>query len=236
MIQLAHLLVSPVMRAAQTQPRDLSTRRPWYGPNPGRRSTRRALQFAMPVEMKPDRPTLEAASLIVAVAEHKDQEAFKVLFEHFAPRVKTFMVRSGATSSQAEELAQETLLMVWRKANLFNAARAGATAWIFTIARNLRIDGLRRVGRETNAIFNMDEPGEDSEQPDEAYISVERDERVRSAIALLSEEQRRVVQLSFIEDKAHPEIARELNIPLGTVKSRMRLAMKRMREVLDGQP
>ena len=190
----------------------------------------------MPVEMKSNRPTLDAAGLIEAVAQRRDQEAFTALVEHFAPRVKTFRVRSGATASQAEELAQETLLMVWRKARLFNAARAGATAWIFTIARNLRIDGLRRDGRETNAIFNMDEPGEDSEQPDEVYICAERDERVRSAIALLSEDQQRVVQLSFVEDKAHPEIARELNIPLGTVKSRIRLAMKRMREVLDGQP
>ncbi len=189
----------------------------------------------MPIEMKSNRATLDAAGLIEAVAQRKDQEAFTVLFKHCAPRIKTFMIRSGATPSQAEELAQETLLMVWRKASLFNAARAGAMAWIFTIARNLRIDRLRRVGRETNAIFNMDEPGEDSEQPDEAYMSSERDERVRSAIALLSEDQQRVVQLSFVEDKAHPEIARELNIPLGTVKSRIRLAMKRMREVLDGQ-
>lgn len=222
------------------QPRDLPTKslmgQAWYGPHPGWRSAGRALQIAMPVEMKPDRPILDAAGLIEAVAQREDREAFAALFEHFAPRVKTFMVRSGATSSQAEELAQETLLMVWRKASLFDAARAGATAWIFTIARNLRIDGLRRAGREKNAISNMDEPGEDAEQPDEVYISMERDERVRSAIAVLSEDQRRVVHLSFVEDKAHPEIARELDLPLGTVKSRIRLAMKRMREVLDGQP
>jgi len=200
-----------------------------------RRSARRVAQIVMPIEMKSNRATLDAAGLIEAIAQRRDQEAFTALFQHFAPRVKTFMVRSGATASQAEELAQETLLMVWRKASLFNAARAGATAWIFTIARNLRIDGLRRDRRETNAIFNMDEPAEDSEQPDEVYIGAERVERVRSAIALLSEDQQRVVQLSFVEDKAHPEIARELNIPLGTVKSRIRLAMKRMREVLDGQ-
>ena len=228
------------MRVLQTQLGDLSAKslmgQPWEGPNAGWRLAGRAQQFAMSVEMKPHSPTLDAAGLIEAVAQRKDQEAFTVLFEHFAPRVKTFMVRSGATTSQAEELAQETLLMVWRKANLFSVTRAGATAWIFTIARNLRIDGLRRDGRDTSAIFNMDEPPEASEQPDELYISKERDERVRSAISLLSEEQRRVVQLSFVEDKVHPEIARELNIPLGTVKSRIRLAMKRLRELLDGQP
>lgn len=190
----------------------------------------------MSAETKPDHTALDASSLIVAVAQNEDQEAFKRLFEHFAPRVKTFMVRSGATVGQAEELAQETLLTVWRKAKLFDAGRAGPTAWIFTIARNLRIDGLRRVGRESNAISNLGEPTEQIELPDETYISAERDGRVRSAIAKLSEEQRRVIQLSFVEDKAHAEIARELNIPLGTVKSRIRLAMKRMREVLDTQP
>lgn len=189
----------------------------------------------MSVEMKPNPSTMDAGGLIEAIAQSKDQRAFTVLFEHFAPRVKTFMVRSGANSTQAEELAQETLLMVWRKASLFDPARAGPNAWIFTIARNLRIDRIRRAGRETNAIANMDEPGEDIDQPDEVCISTERDGRIRSAIALLSEDQRRVVQLSFVEDKAHPEIARELNIPLGTVKSRIRLAMKRLREVLDGQ-
>ena len=208
---------------------------PRLGSAARKRFAGKALQIAMSVERKPNPSTMDASGLIEAIAQRKDQRAFTVLFEHFAPRVKTFMVRSGATSSQAEELAQETLLMVWRKANLFDPARAGPSAWIFTIARNLRIDGLRRAGRETNAIANMDESGEDSEQPDVVCISTERDGRIRSAIALLSEDQRRVVQLSFVEDKAHPEIARELNIPLGTVKSRIRLAMKRLREVLDGQ-
>ena len=239
-IQTALLCVVAVMRAAQTQLRDVSPSPAigaiWHQSDLGRWPAKRALYLIMPAETKPDHAALDASSLILSVARNQDQEAFKRLFEHFAPRVKTFMVRSGATVGQAEELAQETLLTVWRKAKLFDAGRAGPTAWIFTIARNLRIDGLRRAGREKNAISNMDEPGEDAEQPDEVYISMERDERVRSAIASLSEDQRRVVQLSFVEDKAHPEIARELDLPLGTVKSRIRLAMKRMREVLDGQP
>lgn len=211
------------------------TMQPRFGSALPKRFAGKASRFAMSVEMKPKSSMMDAGALIEAIAQRKDQRAFTVLFGHFAPRVKTFMVRSGANSTQAEELAQETLLMVWRKASLFDPARAGPNAWIFTIARNLRIDRIRRSGRETNAIANMDEPGEDIEQPDEVCISTERDARIRSAIALLSEDQRRVVQLSFVEDKAHPEIAQELNIPLGTVKSRIRLAMKRLREVLDGQ-
>lgn len=208
---------------------------PRFGSASPERFSGKVSRIAMSVEMKPNPSTMDAGGLIEAIAQSKDQRAFTVLFEHFAPRVKSFMVRSGANSNQAEELAQETLLMVWRKASLFDPARAGPNAWIFTIARNLRIDRIRRAVRETNAIANMDEPGEDIDQPDEVCISTERDGRIRSAIALLSEDQRRVVQLSFVEDKAHPEIAGELNIPLGTVKSRIRLAMKRLREVLDGQ-
>lgn len=183
-------------------------------------------------EMKRSPPEPDAARLIEAVAERADREAFTALFEHFAPRVKTYMLRSGTTMAQADELAQETLLMVWRKATLFQASEAGAAAWIFTIARNLRIDRLRRQGREATALFAMDEP-EESEQPDRALIGVERERRVRAALALLSAEQRRVIELSFFEEKPHPEIARELEIPLGTVKSRIRLAMNRLRDVLD---
>lgn len=185
--------------------------------------------------MKPGLPAPDAARLIEAVAEHADREAFTALFEHFAPRVKTYMLRSGTTVAQADELAQETLLMVWRKAALYQTSEAGAAAWIFTIARNLRIDRLRRQGRETTAHLTMNEP-EESEQPDRALIGAERDRRVRAALDQLSAQQRRVIELSFFEEKPHPEIARELAIPLGTVKSRIRLAMNRLRDILDDRP
>lgn len=186
-------------------------------------------------ESNPTRGAQDAARLIEAVATRADRDAFTALFRHFAPRVKTFMLRSGATASQAEELAQETLLIVWRKAGLFDASRAGPAAWIFTIARNLRIDGLRRAGREANAVLNMEITEEEVERPDEKVIVGEQDDRIRAALDELGEEQRQVVQLSFIHDKPHAEIAKELGIPLGTVKSRIRLAMKRLRDVLDNQ-
>jgi RNA polymerase sigma-70 factor (ECF subfamily) len=184
-------------------------------------------------EPKPERAGSGAARLIEAIAANRDREAFTRLFEHFAPRVKSLMLRSGATSGQAEELAQETLLIVWRKAELFDPARAGPAAWIFTIARNLRIDGLRRAGREANAVMKMDVAADDVERPDDLFITAEQDEGVRAALKCLNEDQRRVVHLSFIQDKPHAEIARELGIPVGTVKSRIRLAMSRLRQVLD---
>jgi RNA polymerase sigma-70 factor (ECF subfamily) len=176
--------------------------------------------------------------LIEAIAARRDEVAFADLFEHFAPRVKTFMRRSGLDEGSADELAQETLLSVWRKADLFDGSSAGAAAWIFTIARNLRIDALRRNrrggSREPSGIeaeFQID----DSPQPDSLVARAQADQQVRSALSALSDDQMRVVELSFYEEKAHAEIAEILEIPVGTVKSRLRLAMARLRNLL-GDP
>jgi RNA polymerase sigma-70 factor (ECF subfamily) len=175
------------------------------------------------------------AALIEAVAARRDREAFATLFEYFAPRIKTFMRRSGASEQGADELAQETLLAVWSKAALFDPGSVGATAWIFTIARNLRIDTFRREKRtgmdytvEIDAEFHVD----DGPQPDARLAASQTESRVRDALAVLSEDQLRVVELSFFEEKAHAEIAQTLGIPLGTVKSRLRLAMNRLRGLL----
>jgi RNA polymerase sigma-70 factor (ECF subfamily) len=189
--------------------------------------------------MSAERPlSIDAAQwshLIEAVAKRQDRAAFAELFEHFAPRVKTFMRRSGASEASADELAQETLLAVWRKAALFEPSCAGASAWIFTIARNLRIDALRREWRigahettDLDAAFQVD----DSPQPDSLIAVAQAETLVRAALAELSEEQMRVVELSFYQEKAHAEIAQILQIPLGTVKSRLRLAMNRLRNLL----
>lgn len=184
----------------------------------------------------PDRT--EWARLIAAVATDQDRAAFHKLFEYFAPRVKTYMQRSGAPESRAEELAQETLLTVWRKARLFDPDSAGASAWIFAIARNLRIDAFRREHRgglvevsDIEAQFQID----DMPLPDASLAMVQSGDRVQSALAELPADQMRVIELSFYEEKAHAEIAMILDIPLGTVKSRLRLAMKRLRSLL-GEP
>jgi RNA polymerase sigma-70 factor (ECF subfamily) len=175
------------------------------------------------------------AALIEAVASRGDREAFATLFEYFAPRINTFMKRSGASEQSADELAQEALLAVWSKARLFDPNSLGAAAWIFTIARNLRIDSLRREKRagrdytvEIDPEFHID-PGPG---PDANLAGSQMESRVRSALANLSEDQLRVIELSFFEEKAHAEIARTLRIPLGTVKSRLRLAMNRLRGLL----
>lgn len=176
------------------------------------------------------------AQLIEAIAVRRDRAAFAELFRHFAPRIKTFMRRSGASEQGADELAQEALLAVWSKAALFDPRSVGAAAWIFTIARNLRIDALRRQNRtptnDTDDVeleFRLD----GGPQPDAGVIASQIEARVRDAMTVLPDDQLRVVELSFFQEKAHAEIAQTLNIPLGTVKSRLRLAMARLRSLLD---
>jgi RNA polymerase sigma-70 factor (ECF subfamily) len=175
------------------------------------------------------------ARLIEAVAIYKDREAFAALFRYFAPRIKTFMQRSGTSERSADELAQEAMLAVWSKAGLFDPKSVGAAAWIFTIARNLRIDALRRQKRtpthntvDAGLEFRIDE----GPQPDTGLAASQVEARVRRALSKLPDDQLRVIELSFFQEKAHAEIAHVLDIPLGTVKSRLRLAMTRLRGLL----
>jgi RNA polymerase sigma-70 factor (ECF subfamily) len=178
------------------------------------------------VASRPDHP-----ALIQAIATRQDRAAFGVLFRYFAPRVKAWMLRAGASPAAAEEMAQETMLIVWRKAALFDPARAGATTWIFTIARNLRIDTIRRE-RHPSVLLDSADEAPTPEPADKALDVAERDSRIAQALGLLPAEQAAVVQKAFFEDKAHADIEKELGIPLGTVKSRLRLAMLRLRPVL----
>jgi RNA polymerase sigma-70 factor (ECF subfamily) len=172
------------------------------------------------------------SACIVAIAERSDRDAFETLFKHFAPRVKSYLIRLGAPAEAAEELAQETLLTVWRRAGAYNPALAAASTWIFTIARNLRIDLARRALRQTLP----DDPAETTCQepmPDEALNAVQDEARIKRALAILPADQIRVITLAFFADKPHSEIALDLGLPLGTVKSRLRLAMARLRAALD---
>ena len=184
---------------------------------------------------RPDDVQPDWVRLIEAVALRRDRAAFASLFEHFAPRVKTFIRRSGASETAADEFAQETMLALWRKAALFDPKTTGAAAWIFTIARNLRIDALRRERRgsanevtDIEVEFVMD----DAPSPDSILAATQAKARIGNALSELSHEQLRVVELSFYQEKAHAEIAETLGIPLGTVKSRLRLAIVKLRSLL----
>jgi RNA polymerase sigma-70 factor (ECF subfamily) len=169
---------------------------------------------------------------LVAVARAKDRPAFAVLFQYFAPRLKTFFLRGSLPAGTSEDLVQETMLNVWRKAAMFDPSKASVSTWVFAIARNLRIDHLRR---QRNPDDLPSESGIVSPLQEDAVLGAEREARVRVALAGLSEEQSTIIRMSYFSEKSQAEIANELSIPLGTVKSRTRLAMNRLRALLEDQ-
>jgi RNA polymerase sigma-70 factor (ECF subfamily) len=173
------------------------------------------------------------AELLQRVADRGDVEAYRALFQSYAPRVKSYMMRQGADAGTAEELAQETLLTVWRKAGLYSGDKGSATTWIFTIARNLRIDRLRREVPWQELPDGHEEEASGDPSPDEQLSDKERSARVQAALAELPQDQHEVVSLSYIEGLSHSEIAERLGVPLGTVKSRMRLAYQKVREAVE---
>jgi RNA polymerase sigma factor (sigma-70 family) len=192
---------------------------------------------AGPVKDDKERPRakVEWAQLIGRVAAERDLEAFEILFEHFAPRIKGFLLKSGAGDDQAEEITQETMVALWRKADLFDPATAGAAAWIFTIARNLRIDAARRAARTVRVDHGAEQEYlvDPALSPESSFAQIDEAARVTGALRRLPPEQSEVIRLSFIEERPHSEVAKRLGIPLGTVKSRIRLAINRLRDLLD---
>ncbi len=176
---------------------------------------------------------ISMADFLQRIAERGDVEAFRKLFQAYAPRVKAYMMRQGADPNTAEELAQETLLTVWRKAGLYSGEKGSATTWIFTIARNLRIDRLRRELSWVELPDGHDEEPSPDALPDELLSQQQRKLRVQTALATLPPDQLEVVSLSYIEGLSHSEIAERLGLPLGTVKSRMRLAYHKVRESVE---
>jgi len=168
---------------------------------------------------------------ITAIRDRQDQQAFAALFRHFAPRVKGFLMKSGARPDVAEEVAQDVMATLWRKAALFDAARASVSTWIFTIARNRLIDRIRKERRpEPEDLGWGPEPEPDQE---EALGLAQDTERLGEALAALPEKQRRLIERAYFGDLSHSEIAAETGLPLGTIKSRIRLALDRLRHTMN---
>lgn len=173
--------------------------------------------------------------LLVRVRDHSDREAFGELFRFFAPRVKSYLIRLGANASEADELAQDVMVTVWQKAASFDERQAAASTWIFTIARNRRIDLIRRQRKpELDPNDPLLQP-EAEVAPDEVTIAGAREARLRAAMKTLPPEQLSLLREAFFAGRSHRDIARDGKIPLGTVKSRLRLAFQRLKSALDGE-
>ncbi len=167
---------------------------------------------------------------VVAIRDSEDREAFAELFAHFAPRVKSFLMKSGASPDMAEECAQDVMATLWRKAAMFDPAKASVGTWIFTIARNRRIDILRKERRPEPEEL----PWGPEAEPDqaEALVLQEETQKLGAALAELPEKQRTLIEKAYFGDLSHSEIAAETGLPLGTIKSRIRLALERLRHVM----
>lgn len=172
------------------------------------------------------------AGLMVAVRDRQDKAAFAALFRHFAPRVKAFLMKSGTEAALAEDCAQDVLATVWQKAHLFDPSRASVATWVFTIARNRRIDLARRDRRPEPEALDW---GGDGEEPDQAdiYEAAQETARLKAALDTLPEAQRTLVARAFYGDLSHSELAQETGLPLGTIKSRIRLALERLRSKMS---
>jgi len=176
----------------------------------------------------PDAP-LDAPTLLAAIAASQDRDAFVALFRMFAPKVKSYLIGLGASPAQADDLIQDVMLTVWNKATQFDPRRSSAATWIFTIARNRRIDVLRRERRYE---YDSEDPLlVEDEAPSGFQVAAAHQDEVQVARAMeqLTPDQVAVVRLAFFEDKTHREIATQLNVPIGTVKSRMFLAFEKLR-------
>ena len=167
---------------------------------------------------------------MIAVRDNRDRSAFSALFDHFAPRLKGFIIRSGASAHQAEEIVQDVMLTVWRKAAQFDPHRAQVSAWIYQIARNRQIDLARKENRPMPEELK-EEPGA---APDASQIlGLEQEStQLRRALSGLKIEQREIIEQAYIGELTHKEISAQTGLPLGTIKSRIRLGLERLRHEL----
>ncbi|MET0545449.1 MAG: sigma-70 family RNA polymerase sigma factor [Caulobacterales bacterium] len=185
--------------------------------------------MADPVSLSGDAAREHYSALLEAVGQHRDPVAFAALFAYFAPRVKAFLRRLSADDALAEEITQDVMVTVWRKAALYDRAQSSASTWIFRVARNRRIDAARRAAKPS---LDADDPAFQPSAPaapDDALETLETEVRVRDGLKALPHEQALLLRLAFYEGLSHAEIAERTKIPLGTVKSRIRLAFNKLR-------
>jgi RNA polymerase sigma-70 factor, ECF subfamily len=184
---------------------------------------------------RPDWPSEDAINkrLMQRVAQNLDRGAFAEMFDRFAPRLKSFMMRKGASAELAEDLVQEAMLLIWTKAGLYDPAKGSVMGWVYTLARNLRIDRLRRDGHMMLTTLDGFDAASDEPGGEVVLSRKQEDEHVAEALKTIPAEQREILIMSYVEDMPQTEIAARLKLPLGTVKSRMRLAYNRLRKSLE---
>jgi RNA polymerase sigma-70 factor (ECF subfamily) len=167
------------------------------------------------------------------IGENQDKLAFSNIFKYFAPRLKSYFVKIGCTETQAEEIIQEVMIAVWTKSNTYNKEKSSVSTWIYTIAKNKRIDKIRKEKKhntvESDESLEIPVPSKQEQQ----ILSTEVSEKIRHSLKFLPIEQAELLKLSYFYEKTHSDIAKDLSLPLGTVKSRIRLALSKMRNLVE---
>ena len=196
-----------------------------------------ALKQIRPHYQKANTPTVKKTVPQNTWVEHlkriqadQDQRAFAELFAHFAPRVKAFLMKSGASPSMAEECTQEVMATLWHKAHLFDPSRASVATWIFTIARNKKIDALRKQRRPEPE--NLEWGPEAEPEAADILVLQQESQQLTEAMTALPSQQRELIEKAYFGDLSHSEIAAETGLPLGTIKSRLRLALSKLRQTM----
>lgn len=173
---------------------------------------------------------------LVRLGKHSDRQSFKQLFEHFGPLIKSYYLgKSPGSTPLIEELIQEVMVKIWQKAHTYDPAKAAASTWIFTLARNTHIDMLRRLKKyNTTSSLEAEEVWEDpTEIGPLSELETTRDStRVRDSLSQLPHAQAQIIAKVYMDGKTHVEVAEELDLPLGTVKSRVRLALNKLNNLL----
>lgn len=206
----------------------MQTKDPWTGIHAARGALRKDNRqvTSSTVQMTPQ------TIWMLAVRDHRDREAFAALFDDFAPRLKGFVMRSGTAAAEAEEIVQDVMLTVWRKAALFDPTRAQVSAWIYQIARNRQIDVIRR---SRHPLPEEIEFGQDLEPDGGEILSMEQEaSALKQALERLNPVQREIIEKAYLGDMSHQEISSQTGLPLGTIKSRIRLGLERLRHELKG--
>lgn len=180
---------------------------------------------------KTDKTYSEQTLWMLAIRDDRDKRAFGLLFDHFAPRLKGFVIRGGARAGQAEDIVQDVMLTVWRKAHLFDPERAQVSSWIYQVARNRQIDIIRKEGRPLPEALKAE--AEEVEPDAGQVLELEQETSVlRAALARLNPDQREMIEKAYLGELTHADIAEDTGLPLGTIKSRIRLGLQRLRHEL----
>ena len=180
-----------------------------------------------------DSNEFDLKNYIKDIAETQDKMAFSNIFNYFAPRLKSFFVKLGCSEPQSEEIIQEVMISIWTKSRTYNSEKSSVSTWIYTIAKNKRIDKIRKEKKhystESDESLEIPVPSIQEDQ----VIATEISEKIKSCISVLPKEQAQLLKLSYFYEKTHSDIASELKIPLGTVKSRIRLALSKMKNLVE---